>query len=179
MDSPWELVRQTAARLGIKPSPRVLLVHLGTQTMQLFRDTGDLVQAWPVSTSRRPPSNQRDSLGTPRGLHHIAERIGAGAPPGIVFKARVSTGRHYREFSAAENEKNLITTRILWLRGLEPGINAGGDVDSHARYIYLHGTNHEDCIGTPASGGCVQLRNLAMIEVFEVVRSGDWVLIVD
>ena len=117
MDSPWELVTQTAARLGIKPSPRVLLVHLGTQTMQLFRDTGDLVQAWPVSTSRRPPSNQRDSLGTPRGLHHIAERIGAGAPPGIVFKARVSTGRHYREFSAIENEQNLITTRILWLRG--------------------------------------------------------------
>ena len=179
MDSPWELVTQTAARLGIKPSPRVLLVHLGTQTMQLFRDTGDLVQAWPVSTSRRPPSNQRDSLGTPRGLHHITERIGAGAPPGIVFKARVSTGRHYREFSAIENEQNLITTRILWLRGLEPGINAGGDVDSYARYIYLHGTNHEDRIGTPASGGCVQLRNLAMIEVFEVVRSGDWVLIVD
>lgn len=179
MDSPWELVTQTAARLGIKPSPRVLLVHLGTQTMQLFRGAGDLVQAWPVSTSLRPPCNVRDSLGTPRGLHAIAERIGAEAPPGIVFKARVSTGRHFREFSAAENEKNLITTRILWLRGLEPGVNAGGDVDSHQRYIYIHGTNHEDRIGTPASGGCVQLRNVEMIQVFESVRPGDWVLIVD
>lgn len=132
-----------------------------------------------ISTSARPPSNVKDSLGTPRGLHEIAERIGAGTPPGVVFRSRVSTGRHFAELPDAEQDRNLITTRILWLRGLEPGVNAGGDVDSHARYIYIHGTNHEERLGSPASGGCVQMRNVEIIELFDEVRGGDLVWIED
>jgi hypothetical protein len=89
----------------------------------------------------------------------------------------VPTGRHFSELPAAEQQKNLITTRILWLRGLEPGTNAGGDVDTHSRYIYLHGTNHENRIGQPASAGCVLLRNLDIIELYEEVRVGDQVWI--
>ena len=65
-----------------------------------------------ISTSLRPPSNVKDSLGTPRGLHQIAEKHGAGSPPGIVFNTRVSTGRHYSEFDPAVQAKNLITSRI-------------------------------------------------------------------
>lgn len=138
-----------------------------------------LRKSYVVSTSRRPPSNVKDSLGTPRGLHEIAERIGGGAPPGIVFKARVPTGRHFAELPPAEQEQNLITTRILWLRGLEPGVNAGGDVDTFSRYIYIHGTNHEDRLGTPASSGCVQMRNTDIIELYDEVRNGDLVWIAD
>ena len=169
---------QTGAGLGIKPADRVLLVRFNSQTLQ-FYESGQLVQSYPVSTSLRPPSNVKNSLGTPRGLHDIAERHGAGQPPGMVFKARVPTGHHFREHSAAENTGNLVTTRILWLRGLEPGINRGGEVDSYERYIYLHGTNHEDRIGRPASGGCVLLRNLDILELFDRVRVGDWVSIGD
>ncbi len=142
------------------------------------------MKSYVISTSRRPPSNLKDSLGTPRGLHAIAERIGAGQPPGMVFKARVPTGRHFNELPSADTEPNLITSRILWLRGLEPGINAGNNaagevVDTHARYIYLHGTNHEDKIGTPLSAGCVLMRNIEIVELYEEVRTGDMVLIVD
>jgi hypothetical protein len=137
------------------------------------------LHGYAVSTSLRPPSNVKNSLGTPRGLHEIAERIGAGQPPGMVFKGRVSTGHHFRELSDEENRTNLITTRILWLRGLEAGVNQGGDVDTHSRYIYLHGTNHEDKIGQPASAGCVLLRNLDIIELYEEVRAGDQVWIGD
>ena len=79
--------------------------------------------------------------------------------------------------SEAENEENLITTRILWLRGLEPGVNQGGEVDSHDRYIYIHGTNHEDRIGTPQSAGCILMRNLDIIALFDEVRVGDQVWI--
>ena len=121
----------------------------------------------------------KDSLGTPRGLHEIAERIGAGQPPGMVFKARVPTGRHFSELPAAATAPNLITTRILWHRGLEPGVNQGGNVDNHSRYIYIHGTNHEDKLGTPLSAGCVLMRNLDIVELYEEVRTGDRVLIVD
>jgi L,D-transpeptidase catalytic domain len=178
MESPIEQVTKTCTRLGIKPATRILAVRIGTQTMQFFA-AGKLVRGYTVSTSRRPSSNVKDSLGTPRGLHEIAERIGEGQPPGVVFQARVPTGRHYSEFPEATTDTNFITSRILWLRGLEPGINLGGDVDSHSRYIYIHGTNHEARIGERMSAGCVLMRNVDIAELFEQVRAGDQVLITD
>lgn len=132
-----------------------------------------------VSTSLRPASNVKDSLGTPRGLHEISEKFGAGQPPGIVFKARVATGQHFSELSAEEQARNLITTRILWLRGLEPGHNLGGNVDTHDRYIYLHGTNHEHRLGTPFSGGCIEMNNLEILGLCDEVRTRDLVWIED
>ena len=81
-----ERANEACARLGIKPRARLLAVSIGAATLRFYRD-GGLVRAYPVSTSRRPPSNVKNSLGTPRGLHEIAERIGAGQPPGMVFKA--------------------------------------------------------------------------------------------
>jgi len=145
----------------------------------MFFDDCALRKSHIISTSRRPPSNQKDSLGTPRGLHHIAEKIGAGAPPGTVFKGRVNLGRHFNELSDEANARNLITTRILWLRGLEPGVNAGGEVDTYERYVYIHGTNHEDRLGSPFSGGCIEMNNLEIAALFEEVRTGDLVWIED
>jgi len=173
-----EQVTKTCTRLGIKPAARILAVRLGVQTLQFFSH-GKLIRSHAVSTSRRPPSNVKDSLGTPRGLHEIAERIGDGQPPGMVFKSRVPTGRHYSEFPDAGTHDNLITTRILWLRGLEPGVNLGGDVDTYARYVYIHGTNHEDRLGERMSAGCVLMRNIELIELYDQVRPGDQVLIID
>jgi len=178
MDNNLEPHTQTCHRLGIKPTARILVVRLQAQTLQFYRD-GGLVRAYAVSTGLRPPSNVRHSLGTPCGLHEIAERIGAGQPPGMVFVARVPTGRHFNEFSEEENRANLVTTRILWLRGLEPGVNRDGDLDTYSRYIYLHGTNHEEKIGQPASAGCILLRNLEIIELYDEVRTGDQVWIGD
>ena len=174
-----ELVNKTCSRLGIKPGERVLAVRISTATLQFFRG-GALVRSYVISTSKRPPSNVKDSLGTPRGLHEIAERIGAGQPPGMVFKSRVPTGRHFSEILAREpDNENLITTRILWLRGLEPGVNRGGNVDTYERYVYIHGTNHDERIGEPLSAGCVLMRNLEIVELYEEVRVGDQVLITD
>ena len=178
MDSPLERVTKTCLRLGIKPADRVLFVRISTATLQFFQ-AGVLVKSYPVSTSKRPPSNVKHSLGTPRGLHEIAERIGAGQPPGMVFKSRIPTGHHFSELSEAATETNLITSRILWLKGLEDGVNAGGDVDTYSRYVYIHGTNHEHAIGEPMSAGCVLMRNLDIVELYEQVRRGDQVMIVD
>jgi hypothetical protein len=175
-----EQVNKTCARLGIKPGERLLAVRISTATLQFFRQ-GELVKSYGISTSKRPPSNVKNSLGTPRGLHEIAERIGAGQPPGMVFKSRVPTGRHYRELLTSEDglNDNLITSRILWLRGLEPGMNQGGDVDTYERYVYVHGTNHEARLGEPLSSGCVLMGNLDIIELYDEVRTGDLVWIVD
>ncbi len=177
----WELIIKNCARIGIKPTERVLFVCIQTQTLQFFRN-GGLARSYTISTSKRPPSNIKDSLGTPRGLHEIAERIGAGEPPGMVFKSRRPTGLHFtdpvmRDYDAGSTA--LVTTRILWLRGLELGVNLGGNVDTYERYVYIHGTNREDLIGTPQSSGCVVMRNREIIELYDEVREGDMVLIVD
>ncbi|MEO5616563.1 MAG: L,D-transpeptidase family protein, partial [Candidatus Eisenbacteria bacterium] len=72
----------------------------------------------------------------------------------------------------------LILTRVLWLEGLEPGVNAGPGCDSFDRYIYLHGTNQEERLGSPASHGCVRLANRDVVELFDRMREGDPVVIV-
>jgi hypothetical protein len=155
-----------------------MTVSIAQQLLGFYRDEV-LIQSYIISTSLRPPSNRKDSRGTPRGLHEIAERIGAGALPGTVFKGRVNLGQHFNELSGEEHTKNLITSRILWLRGREPGVNAGGEVDSYERYIYMHGTNHEEKLGTPFSGGCIEMRNLEIIALFEEIRVGDLIWIED
>ena len=157
----------------------MLTVRIGTATMQFYR-RGELVKSYVISTSKLPPSNIKHSMGTPRGLHEIAERIGAGQPPGMVFKSRVPTGRHFSEVLAREPDNdNFITSRILWLRGLEPCVNRGGEVDTYERYVYIHGTNHDERIGEPLSAGCVLMRNLEIVELYEDVRAGDLVWIAD
>jgi lipoprotein-anchoring transpeptidase ErfK/SrfK len=175
--SSWEPFNKTRSALGIKHADRILFIRIGAATLQFYRN-GALVKSYTISTSNRPPSNIANSLGTPRGLHEIAERIGAGQPSGMVFKSRVPTGRHFSEVPEGEpDSRNLITSRILWLRGLEPGVNAGGEVDTHNRYIYIHGTQREDRIGEPLSAGCILMRNADIIELYDEVRSGDLVWI--
>lgn len=162
--------------LKIKPSARCLLVSIPRQKLALVNENEES-KSYRVSTSLKPPSCIQDSGGTPEGLHRVARKIGDNAPLGTVFKGRVSIGKQYWELSEEEQSKNLITTRILWLEGLEPGHNKGEGCDSFKRYIYIHGTNHEDKIGQPASGGCVQLLNQEMLELYDSVAEGDFVFI--
>jgi L,D-transpeptidase catalytic domain len=49
---------------------------------------------------------------------------------------------------------------------------------SKDRYIYIHGTNREDLIGTPASAGCVCLRNADIIELYDIIPVGTRVEII-
>ncbi|MGB1307087.1 MAG: L,D-transpeptidase family protein, partial [Flavobacteriales bacterium] len=72
-----------------------------------------------------------------------------------------------------------ITSRILWLSGMEKDINKGGNVDSYNRYIYIHGTSEEGKIGTPASHGCIRMLNTDVIELYAKIKIGTKVLILD
>ncbi len=140
-------------------------------------ENGKVVREFIVSTSKNPPSCLADSYGTPTGLHAIADPIGADAPEGMVFKGRVATGQLYGEVTPEDAKRNLITSRILRLRGLEPGRNCGAGCDSYDRYIYIHGTNHEERIGHPFSGGCVEMLNREVIELFDQIETDDLVWI--
>lgn len=151
------------------------IISIILQKMALVRDD-KLEQIYKVSTSKLPPSCQADSYGTPTGLHAAADKIGSGEAEGMVFKGRLPIG-HFSEFSKQEQASNLITTRIIRLRGLEPGHNQGPNCDSYARYIYMHGSNHEDRIGQPFSGGCIEMFNADILEIFDVINEGDLVWI--
>jgi hypothetical protein len=79
--------------------------------------------------------------------------------------------------SASDPERDWILTRILWLDGLEQGFNKGGEVDTHRRYIYIHGTSDEHLIGKPASHGCIRMKNADVAELFDQVQVGTLVSI--
>ena len=113
---------ETCERLNINLTKYLIYVSICEQNLYLFCE-GNLERVFQVSTSRAKPSCVKDSLGTPNGLHKIDGKIGAGEPLETVFRARVACGL-VREQTPEEQAKNLITTRIMRLRGLEEGINA-------------------------------------------------------
>lgn len=160
--------------LGLAPTKHVLTVNIAAQTLSLFAD-GRFVRKMPASTSRFGIGQMEGSNCTPLGLHRVAEKIGGGAPAGTVFKSRQPVG-HTSDPAFADAK---ITTRILWLEGLEPGCNQGGNVDSHARYIYIHGTGDQETIGKPASHGCIHLADDDLIPLFELLASGSLVWIAE
>ena len=148
-------------------------INLSRQTLELFDDSGKCLHNYAVSTSKMGPGEQRGSFRTPRGRHIVRARIGEGQPENAVFVRRRPTGEIYsRELADRHPGRDWILTRILWLQGLEPGKNQGDGVDSHARYIYIHGTNEEHKLGTPASHGCIRMRNADVAELFELVEVG-------
>jgi len=167
-----EKFQEVCASLKISVTRFVLIVNIGEQTVSLF-EQNKLVKKLPCSTSRFGIGQIEGSQCTPLGLHRIAEKIGAGERAGAVFKARKVVG-HTSEPEFAEAK---ITTRILWLEGIEPGLNRGGNVDSHARYIYIHGTADQKSIGKPTSCGCIHLADADLIPLFDLLPGGTLVWI--
>ena len=76
-------------------------------------------------------------------------------------------------------ERDWILTRILWLSGREVGKNRLGNVDTMQRYIYIHGTPDSVAVGTPDSHGCIRMRNVDIVALFDWVEVGTTVLITD
>ena len=147
-----------------------LRVSLARQVLELRDDEGGLLRTYPVSTAARGPGEISGSFQTPRGRHYVRAKIGEGMPPRAVFRGRRFTGEVCTpELQAAEPQRDWILSRILWLCGREPGVNRLGEVDTMARYIYIHGTADEAALGTPVSHGCIRMGNADIVELFERV----------
>ncbi len=151
------------------PAKHLLVVDISDQTLSWFED-GRLQRRYPVSTSKYGIGSRAGSNRTPLGMHYVRRKIGAGAPAGTIFRGRVDTGKVARiEHRPVATGDDFVTSRILWLKGLDAGRNRGDGVDSYARYIYIHGTHEEGLIGQPASHGCIRMRNADVIELFDRV----------
>jgi UDP-N-acetylmuramate--alanine ligase len=168
------LVKRALSRRGAptRAPARLLVVDVERQRLGLLED-GVLIREYPISTSARGIGGAEGSNRTPPGWHRIHARFGAGAAPGAVFASREPTGEVW---DGTAREDDLILTRVLTLDGLEAGVNRGPGRDSLSRYIYLHGTNHEDRLGAPDSHGCVRLSNADVVDLFDRVAVGDLVL---
>ena len=155
------------------------LIRISIPDQRLTLDAGEKrLAVYPVSTARNGPGERRGSGCTPRGWHRIRIKIGAGLPPDTVFVGRRPTGEIYGpELAAHHPERGWIPTRILWLTGLEPGRNRGGECDTLRRFIYIHGCPDMAPMGVPLSHGCIRMRNRDLLALFERVSAGDRVLI--
>ena len=159
-------------------SEKYILVIPSKQMLFLI-SKGAAIFSYPVSTSKFGLGNENDSFKTPPGLHYIADKIGEDMPKMTIFKGRRTLVNNLTladldlpENTDIRNEHfathdDVITSRILWLKGHEDGVNKGDNIDSYSRYIYIHGTAHEDKIGTPDSHGCVRMNNNDVIELFD------------
>jgi len=144
-----------------------------TQNLLLFSGFDDIkphIKSYKVSTSRFGLGEEKNSFCTPRGMHIIRAMIGHNCPINTHF-----TGRRVVEKNTIDQDP--ITSRIIWLSGLEIGFNRLGERDTMSRYIYIHGTPYENEIGTPTSIGCIRMKNIDVIELFDLVLVGTKVLI--
>lgn len=146
----------------LQGSPTKIRISIPRQILEVV--SGDSVQqSYAISTSKFGPGTEPGSFRTPLGRFAVAEKFGAGAVPGTVFKARCPTG----EIVGQGGSEDHILTRILWLEGRDPE-----NTNTKERFIYIHGTNHESEIGRPASCGCIRMRTEDLIALFDQIPEG-------
>lgn len=144
-------------------------ISLARQCLDYFDAHGTRRKCYVVSTARNGAGEQNGSNCTPRGLHVVRAKIGAGAAWNTVFRGRRPTGEIYSPQLAAQHPgRDWMLTRIMWLSGCEIGRNRLGSVDTMRRYIYIHGSPDSAPMGVPGSIGCVRMRNHDVVELFDL-----------
>jgi len=134
-------------------------VSVRDQELKLRRGR-KIIRRYPVSTSRFGLGSEENSYKTPLGKFRISDKIGEARPLGTIFVGRVPL----QPDDPLPPTEDLVLSRILWLDGLEPN-----NANTRSRFIYIHGTRHEDRIGQPDSHGCIRMRNADVIELFDLV----------
>jgi hypothetical protein len=171
----WQVLEKAGWR-GRAGTSRAVWVSIADQTLRII-DDDKVVWLAKCSTAEKGAGSKKDSYQTPLGWHSVAEKIGEGEPWGRVFREKRPARKIWQP--GESTKKDLVLTRLLALTGEEPGFNKGGDVDSHARCIYIHGTNDEARIGAPVSHGCIRLTNDDVIKAFDLIPQGAPVLITE
>jgi len=144
-------------------------IHISIRDQRLTLMEDEIpIRNYPVSTSRFGIGTEEGSMKTPTGRFRVAEKIGGGLPSEAVFQSRVPL----KPGDQLPPTEDLVMSRILWLDGLDEH-----NANTRDRFIYIHGTKHEDKIGRPASHGCVRMRNIDVVDLFELVDEGDHVTI--
>jgi hypothetical protein len=146
-----------------------LIISVRDQKLMLVRDGGK-VAVYPVSTSMFGLGDAWGQMTTPLGYLAVEKKIGDNVPVGAVFHNRRLTGEVLQPNAPGRDP---ITTRIIWLRGLE-----AQNAHAFQRCIYIHGTPQEQQIGRPASYGCIRMKSSDVAALYEQVPLGAVVQII-
>jgi hypothetical protein len=140
-----------------------LIISVRDQKLMLVRN-GAKTAIYPVSTSMFGLGDARGRMTTPLGYLAVEKKIGDNAPVGAVFHNRRLTGEVLQPNTPGRDP---ITTRIIWLRGLE-----AQNAHAFQRCIYIHGTPEEKKIGRPASYGCIRMKSKDVAELYSQLPIG-------
>lgn len=156
-------------------------IYIGIKRQRLYLvSDSTVIMSFPISTSKYGAGSEKNSEKTPLGLHKIESKIGEDAPLNGILLGKTYTGKQAEIITEAKSgNTDDVTTRALRLEGTEQNINKGGNKDSYERDIYIHGTPEEGLIGTPASHGCIRMKNKDVIELFDRVKTGTYVIILN
>ena len=155
----------------------IIFVSIEKQRLYHIKNN-KIISEFIISSSAYGTGNKAGSNKTPLGLHKVKQKYGDNTPINGRMKGRVYYGEIatiYKDSTKSKTDD--VTTRILWLEGLEHGRNKGEGIDSFKRYIYIHGTSEEGRLGTPASHGCIRMKNKEVIDLYNKVAIGTLVLI--
>ncbi len=149
------------------------------QKLYLIKD-GLIADEFTISTASNGIGSALGSFKTPSGLHRIAEKVGDDLPVNTIISKKISTGVLASiDTTGHDTGKDVITTRVLHLEGMEDHINKGGELDSYSRGIFIHGTQEEGRLGSPASMGCIRMANEEIIALFQKVEVDTFVIILN
>lgn len=140
-----------------------IIVSVRDQKLMLVQNGGK-VATYPVSTSMFGLGDSWGRMTTPLGHLAVEKKIGDNVPIGAVFHNRRLTGEILQPNAPGRDP---ITTRIIWLRGLE-----AQNAHAFKRCIYIHGTPQEKNIGRPASYGCIRMKSSDVAELYDRVPLG-------
>ena len=171
-----KILQQVENYIYTEPST-VLFISIENQELYYIRNK-TVVNTFIISSSKYGTGNENGSNKTPLGIHKVKEKHGEDTPlngimVGRIFNGKIATVYHDTTRSKTDD----ITTRILWLEGMEEGKNKGIGIDSYKRYIYIHGTSEEGRLGMPASHGCIRMKNKDIIDLYRIIEVGTLVLI--
>ncbi len=147
----------------------LLYVDIESQSL-LHIEKGTVLKVYSISSSVYGTGSKENSFKTPLGKHEIYKKLGSNLPTNAILKGRVWNGSIADIIKEPiDTDFDHVTSRIMWLDGLEEGLNKGKGIDSRKRFIYIHGTAEEGLIGKPASDGCIRMYNSDVIELFDLV----------
>jgi len=155
------------------------VIYVSIKKQKLYHIQHDsIIKEYIISSSAYGIGSTSGSNKTPIGLHRIREKHGEKTPINGKMIGRVFLGNNATiHTDKTKSKTDDVTSRILWLEGLEKGKNKGEGIDSFERYIYIHGTSEEGRLGKPASHGCIRMKNKEVIDLYKLVEVGTLVLI--
>jgi hypothetical protein len=106
-----------SSAFGVTPldTSSQVIISVRDQKLMLVQNGGKVV-TYPVSTSMFGLGDAWGRMTTPLGYLAVEKKIGDNAPTGAVFHNRRFTGEVLQPNAPGRDP---ITTRIIWLRGLE------------------------------------------------------------